>query len=83
MLTDPATRKHNESMFEIKTILADKSLSKEVLDVIHTLWEHIDSQDKLKISTKRNYLRFVRSVFRKVPIHPSKWISNTIIEIMN
>ncbi|MHA2310890.1 MAG: hypothetical protein ACXADF_05290, partial [Candidatus Thorarchaeota archaeon] len=71
-----------DALNEIHAVLNDETLPGEVLKALQTLWKYVDTQDKLRIGTKRNYLRYARAIFRRLPIHPKKWTHETIIAIL-
>ncbi len=83
MFTDPASRKRQEALLEIQTVLEDETLPSKIKDALHTTWRHIDSQDRLRITSKRNYIRYARLILRRLPTSPTEWTPETLIDIMD
>ncbi|MHA2135317.1 MAG: hypothetical protein ACW99J_15765, partial [Candidatus Thorarchaeota archaeon] len=82
MYTEPGARKHQDAILEIQRVLEDKTLPTEIQDALQVIWRHIDSQDKLKIGTKRNYIRYARGILRRILTNPKEWTAESVITIM-
>ncbi len=82
MQTEPEARKHQEALSEVRAILTAEDFSPEIREALQVVWRHVDGQDKLKLGTKRNYLRYAGVILRKWPVHPTEWTTDTVIEVM-
>ncbi|MFW9793115.1 MAG: hypothetical protein ACFFEE_02340 [Candidatus Thorarchaeota archaeon] len=77
MLLDPRSRKRQAGLEEIHSVLNDKTLPTEIRKALETIWRYVDSQNKLKLATTRNYMRYSCNIIKKLQVHPKKWTVET------
>ncbi|MHA1137248.1 MAG: hypothetical protein ACTSSE_12250 [Candidatus Thorarchaeota archaeon] len=82
MRIDPGQLKQQKNLREIQRVLDDKTLPKEISQALHQLWLYVDNQDKLRLTTKKNYMVVARRVLIRANLHPSKWNPELVIRLM-
>ena len=82
MHIDPGQLKQQKNLREIQRVLDDKTLPKEVSQALSQLWLYVDNQDKLRLTTKKNYMVVARRVLKRANCNPSNWTSEIVIHVM-
>ncbi len=82
MRINPGQLKQQKNLREIQRVLDDKTLPNEISQALHQLWLYVDNQDKLRLTTKKNYMVVARRVLKRANFHPSKWNPELVIRLM-